>query len=273
MSTLTAPAISGSPVHDSGATDFEDRENVPSVTKALQLLEAFRSSGPVVGVSEIARLADVPKSTAFRLLAYLEKSGFVERRGRGYSLGQRLFELGNSVPVCRPRGLRDIAMPHLSDLFVATGSVVHLGVLEGTDVVYLEKIFGRATLEVPTIVGGRMPASSSALGKAMMSVNGRDAIAPVLAKGLARLTPYSVSDPARFLQQLSRAHAEGVAYDREEVMLGMVCVAAPVISQGRAVAAVSVSSPTARFNERVVAAQVRTAAERISQDLCATAAA
>jgi len=254
-------------------SEAEERENVPSVTKALQLLDAFRSSGPVVGVSEIARIAQVPKSTAFRLLAYLEKSGFVERRGRGYSLGQRLFELGNSVPACRPRGLRDVAMPHLSDLFVTTGSVVHLGVLEGTDVVYLEKIFGRTTLQVPTIVGGRMPASSSALGKAMLAVNGREAIAPVLEKGLSRLTPYSISDPGRFLQQLSKVRAEGVAYDREEVMLGMVCVAAPVVADGRAIAAVSVSSPTARFKAGLVAGQVRTAAQHISEEFAAAAAA
>jgi DNA-binding IclR family transcriptional regulator len=265
MSIAVAPAVS--------ASDVSERDNVPSVTKALQLLEAFRSSGPVVGVSEIARLADVPKSTAFRLLAYLEKSGFVDRRGRGYSLGQRLFELGNSVPVCRPHGLRDVAMPHLSDLFVATGSVVHLGVLDGTDVVYLEKLFGRTTLQVPTMVGGRMPASSSALGKAMLAVNGREAIAPVLEKGLSRLTPYSISDPSRFLHQLSKVRAEGVAYDREEVRLGMVCVAAPILSHGRAVAAVSVSSPTTRFNETVVATQVRTAAERISEELGTSAAA
>ena len=265
MSIALAPAVSES--------DAVDRENVPSVTKALQLLEAFRSSGTVVGVSEIARLADVPKSTAFRLLAHLEKSGFVDRRGRGYSLGQRLFELGNSVPVCRPRGLRDVAMPHLSDLFVATGSVVHLGVLEGTDVVYLEKIFGRTTLQVPTMVGGRMPASSCALGKAILAINGREAIAPVLANGLSRLTPYSISDPGRFLQQLSKVRAEGVAYDREEVMLGMVCVAAPIVAQGRAIAAVSVSSRTARFNAGVVAAQVRATAQRISEEYDASAAA
>lgn len=265
MSTAVAPAVL--------VSESSDRENIPSVTKALQLLEAFRSSGPVVGVSEIARRADVPKSTAFRLLAYLEKSGFVDRRGRGYSLGQRLFELGNSVPVCRPRGLRDVAMPHLSDLFVATGSVVHLGVLEGTDVVYLEKIFGRTTLQVPTMVGGRMPASSCALGKAMLAINGREAIAPVLDKGLSRLTPYSISDPGRFLQQLSKVRTEGVAYDREEIMLGMVCVAAPIVSQGRAIAAVSVSSPTARFNAALVAAQVRTAGQRISAEFDASAAA
>ena len=67
--------------------------------------------------------------------------------------------------------------------------------------------------------------------------------------------------------------AEGVAYDREEVMLGMVCVAAPIIAQGRAIAAVSVSSRTARFNAAVVAAQVRATAQRISDEYDASAAA
>ena len=65
--------------------DAVDRQATPSVTKALQLLDAFRHAGPTLGVSEIARLAGVPKSTAFRLLAYLEQSGFVEREGRDYA--------------------------------------------------------------------------------------------------------------------------------------------------------------------------------------------
>ena len=90
MSIALAPAVSES--------DAVDRENVPSVTKALQLLEAFRSSGAVVGVSEIARLADVPKSTAFRLLAHLEKSGFVERRGRGTAWAS---DCSSSATACR----------------------------------------------------------------------------------------------------------------------------------------------------------------------------
>ena len=265
MSIALAPAISES--------DAVDRENVPSVTKALQLLEAFRSSGTVVGVSEIARLADVPKSTAFRLLAHLEKSGFVERRGRGYSLGQRLFELGNSVPVCRPRGLRDVAMPHLSDLFVATGSVVHLGVLEGTDVVYLEKIFGRTTLQVPTMVGGRMPASSCALGKAILAINGREAIAPVLAKGLSRLTPYSISDPAASCSSSARCAPRASPTTAKRSCSGWSASRLPIVAQGRAIAAVSVSSRTARFNAAVVAAQVRATAKRISDEYDASAAA
>lgn len=267
-------SVTGTPGAGNLPADAGDgAENVPSATKALLLLDAFRSAGPTLGVSELARIADLPKSTAFRLLAYLEKSGYVERRGRSYCLGQRLFELGNRVPLCRPRGLRDVAMPHLSDLFVATGNTVHLGVLESTDVVYLEKIYGRNTIKVPTSVGGRMPAANSGLGKAMLAHNGREAIAAVLESGLPRLTRYSIIDPHRFLQQLRTVRDEGVAFDREEIMLGLVCAAAPIIADGRAVGAVSISSQTTGFNATQLAAQVRRTAQAISTEYAAVVAA
>jgi IclR family transcriptional regulator, KDG regulon repressor len=212
-----------------------EREVVPSVTKALQLLDAFRTHGPTLGVSQVSRLAGVPKSTAFRLLSHLDQSGFVEREGRGYCLGRRLFELGNSVPLCRPEGLRETAAPHLSRLFMATAgkTAVHLAVLEGTDVVYLEKIAGPQTMSVPTRVGGRMNAACSGLGKSILAFSDRETIGSVLADGLVRRTPYSTADPARFLQHLRRVRDEGVAYDREEVTVGLVCVAAPILVDGR----------------------------------------
>jgi IclR family KDG regulon transcriptional repressor len=248
-----------------------EREVVPSVTKALQLLDAFRTHGPTLGVSQISRLAGVPKSTAFRLLAYLEQSGFVERDGRGYCLGRRLFELGNSVALCRPEGLRETAAPHLSNLFVAASgkAAVNLGVLEGTDVVYLEKISGSNTPHVPTRVGGRMNAACSGLGKAILGFSDRDAIGVVLEKGLVRRTRYSAADPTRFLQQLRRVREDGVAYDREEVMLGLVCTAAPILVNGRPVGAISVSGPAIGFNPTAIAPLVQRTAALISSDLAA----
>ncbi|MBC9735196.1 IclR family transcriptional regulator [Nocardioides marmotae] len=246
----------------------DDKQATPSVMKALQLLDAFRgAAGGVLGVSEIARRAGVPKSTAFRLLTHLEHGGYVERIGRDYCLGRHLFELGNSVPLCRPRGLRDVAAPHLGQLLVRTQRLVNLAVLEGTEVVYLEKIHGHDAVQVASTVGGRMPASCSALGKAMLAFSGRDAIRAVLDGGLVRRTRYSVADPARFLQELSRVHADGVAFDREEIQLGLVCAAVPVLdAAGRAVAAISVSGPATRFNPATVVAEVRSAAEAIGRD-------
>jgi IclR family transcriptional regulator, KDG regulon repressor len=248
-----------------------ERDVVPSVTKALQLLDTFRTHGPTLGVSQISRLAGVPKSTAFRLLAYLEQSGFVERDGRGYCLGRRLFELGNSVALCRPDGLRETAAPHLTDLFVATSgkAAVHLAVLEDTDVVYLEKIAGPSTMRVPTRVGGRMNAACSGLGKAILGFSDRAAIGAVLDQGLERRTRYSAADPVRFLQQLRRVRAEGVAYDREEVTLGLVCAAAPILVDGRPVGAISLSGHAIGFNPTAAAPLLQRTAAGISRDLAA----
>jgi DNA-binding IclR family transcriptional regulator len=241
------------------------------VTKARQLLDLFRTHGPTLGVSQISRLAGVPKSTAFRLLAYLEQSGFVERDGRGYCLGRRLFELGNSVALCRPDGLRETASPHLTDVFLATAgrAAVHLAVLEDTDVVYLEKIAGPRTMRVPTRVGGRMNAACSGLGKAILGFSGRDAIGAVLDEGLERRTRYSAADPVRFLQQLRRVREDGVAFDREEVTLGLVCVAAPILLDGRPVGAISMSGHAIGFNTAAVASSVQHTAAAISADLAA----
>jgi IclR family transcriptional regulator, KDG regulon repressor len=261
--TLTSPQLDEELATE---TEADDRRATTSVSKALHLLDSFRYAGPSLGVSELARRAGVPKSTAFRLLAYLEEGGYVERAGKNYRLGWRLFELGNRVQHCRPRGLRDTAIPYLSELYVHTNHVVHLAVLEGSDVVYLEKIHGHQTLRTPTNVGGRVPAACTSLGKAILGFSDTDTIRRVLADGLAQRTPYSISEPGRFLKELTRVREDGIAFDREEAALGLTCVAAPILTDGRAIAAISVSGPTARFNASTNAAHVRRAATHISRD-------
>ncbi|MGK5113228.1 IclR family transcriptional regulator [Geodermatophilus sp. CPCC 205506] len=274
--TLTAEVVSSTPAPRRPGSDPEggDRAGAPtSVSKALQLLDAFRLAGPSLGVSELARRAGVPKSTAFRLLAYLEQGGYVERTGTDYRLGWRLFELGNRVHHCRPRGLRDLALPYLSELYVSTGNVVHLGVLEGNDVVYLEKIHGHRAVRTPTTVGGRMPAACVGLGKAILAFGDAGTARRVVSAGLERRTPYSIAEPGRFLNELGRVRTNGIAFDREEAALGLTCVAAPILVDGRAVAAISVSGSTTRFNPSVNAAHVRRAAAQISAEYAAAQAA
>ncbi|MCD9199814.1 IclR family transcriptional regulator [Aeromicrobium wangtongii] len=255
---------------DTAPTPVEaDSSTTPSVMKALLLLDAFRGAGPTVGVSEIARRAGVSKSTAFRLLAHLERGGYVERHGTDYCLGRHLFELGNSVPICLPHGLRDVAAPLLGQLFTRTQKVVHLAVLDGTEVVYVEKLHGPGAVNVATTVGGRMPASCSSLGKAILAFSDRETIGRVLRSGLPRRTAYSIADPARLLQELGRVRAKGVAFDREEIQLGLVCAAAPVLRDGRAVAAVSVSGQALGFNPESIAAEVHRTADAISRAFAA----
>lgn len=237
-----------------------------SVLKALTLLDVFRGHGPTLGVSEIARRAGVAKSTAFRLLSHLEQAGFVERDGTDYRLGWRLFELGNGVQHCQPRGLRDVAAPYLGELFARTQFAVHLAVLDGSDVVYLDKVSGPLSPKTPSVVGGRVPANCTSLGKAILAFSEPATIQRTVEGGLTQRTRYSIAHPGRFLQQLRKVHADGIAFEREESALGLMCAAAPILRDGVAVAAVSVAGPTGRFDPTQVGTHVRRAAARIARD-------
>ncbi|MFW5470233.1 IclR family transcriptional regulator [Knoellia sp. CPCC 206435] len=242
----------------------EDRQ-ITSVGKALELLAAFRGTIPELGVSELARRAGMPKSTAFRLLADLEHAGFVARSGAKYRLGLSLFELGSRVGFCRPNGLRDVAIHDLSSLHVQTGLTAHLAILEGTDVVYVEKVHAANWPRVVTVPGARMPASCTGLGKAILAFSDGATVRAVVESGLPRRTRNSITEPGRFVRELRRVREAGVAYDREEGTLGLSCVAAPILVGGGAVAAISASGPTFGTSWERVESHVRRSAEGISR--------
>jgi DNA-binding IclR family transcriptional regulator len=250
--------------HDEATHREDQRSAATSVTKALTLLDAFRRIGPVAGVSDLARATGLPKSTAFRLLNQLAASGFLNRDGTDYRLDQHVFELGNCVPMCTPGDLRSIAGPFLSDLFASSRTVVHLAVLDGTDVLYVDKIQGNTAVKVPTVVGGRIPASCSALGKAILPFGHKKVIEQILEEGLRRRTRHSIAAPGLFLAELQQVRRHGVAFDREESALGLTCVAAPIIWAGHAIAAISTSGPTGRFDPAGLASRVKSAAHEIS---------
>ncbi len=235
-----------------------------SVAKALNLLESFRGTTEPLGVSELARRAGVAKSTAFRLLAVLEEGQFVERVGKNYQLSWQIFELGNQVRHSRYRGLHNAAQPYLCELFSQTRQVVHLSVLEGDEVLFIEKIHGLRSVRAAASVGARIPANCSAAGKIMLAFSDSDTIRKVLGGTLEQRTERSIAHPGVLLEQLKRARVEGVAYEREEVNAGLASVAAPILSQGRAIAAVSVAVPAGLFNPKVVIDAVRSAAEQVS---------
>lgn len=239
--------------------------HVTSVAKALRLLTVFQTITPPVGVSELARLSGLPKSTAFRFLADLEKVGFVERDGSDYRLGIPLFELGNKVPVCRPNGLRDSAMPELSRLHMRTGLSVNLGVLEGTDVVHVAKV-NQSTRTLPghLLPGSRRPATCSAVGKAILAFSPTEVLRSIVESGLERRTRYSITELPRLQRDLARVRESGVAHEQEESVLGLIGLAAPIMLQGRPVGAVGVTLRAPATQLARHAGEVRSAARAIS---------
>ena len=236
----------------------------PSVLeRAVALLDAFAADDHELGLAELVRRTGLPKSTAHRMLGELVALRLVERTAGGYRLGGRLFELGMRASV--ERGLMEVAIPYLEDLYERTHETVHLGVREGTEVVYIAKIGGHRQAPAPSRVGGRMPLSCTAIGKVLLAFGPDDVVGEVLAAGLPRRTPRSIVAPGVLRRQLGTIRARGVAYEHEESTVGLNCVAAPVMDAAdEVVAAVSVAGPVTRFRAESAATAVRAAAAGVA---------
>ncbi len=220
----------------------------------------------VLSLAELTRRTGLAKPTVHRICADLVERRVLDRVDGGFRLGIHLFELGSRVPA--QRSLRELALPFLEDLYEAAHELVHIAVLDGTDVVCIEKIASHRAAVSPARVGGRDPAYCTGVGKAMLAYSPDESLDAVLARGLAPRTPYTIVVPQLLRSQLGEVRRAGVAYDREELALGMTCVAAPVLdSRGRAVAALSISGPPSRFEPERVAVAVRTAALGLSRSL------
>ncbi|UGQ11840.1 IclR family transcriptional regulator [Yinghuangia sp. ASG 101] len=233
--------------------------------KSVNVLESFQPTGGPFRLTEISERTGLPKPTVHRLAAELTALGWLERSGAQYRLGSKLFELGSLVP--RRRDLREAALPFLQDLFEATRETVHLGVREGHDVVYVERIHGHGAPPLPSRIGGSLPLTCTGVGKALLAFSGPELTEEVLAAPLPSLTPHSITDPTRMRTAIEQAQASGLAYEDQESTPGLSCIAAPVFRAGEAVAALSVAVPRSRFRPANLAPAVRTAALGLSRVL------
>lgn len=253
--------------------DPADGRSHTSVAKALALLDAFDQAGEVRGISELAKRVNLPKSTTHRLLTVLIERGYVEHRGERYCLSDRVFELGHLVDHCQPAGLRERAIPFMAELFVETGATIHLGVLKGSvkgsEVLYLDKIFGHDGSPVTTTIGARKPAYCTALGKAVLAYSKAPTVESVLRGGLTRHTPYTLTQPGQLIASLQRVHAEGIATDFEECQVGVTCLAVPLFAGvgGVPLGALSICTRAGSGDVRRFAARLLRAGRALSWEL------
>jgi IclR family transcriptional regulator, KDG regulon repressor len=240
---------SSTPSENASRLEERGTGGVTSVVRALSILSAFDLDRAEVGVSQVADLVGLHKSTPHRLLATLESQGFVSKTKRStYVLGRKIFELG--AVAYTQGGFHGIVLEELGLLVERTNETAHLAVLDDVEVLYLEKVKSKRTLRMPSAVGRRQPAHRTALGKVLL--------AHLQAAGLERLHDRRRQDsgPARanaFMRELHAVRGEGYAVDREEFEVGLVCIAAPITRSGEACAAVSISGPKARLGHGVEA--------------------
>jgi len=195
--------------------------------RTLRVIEAFGSDDVALSLADLSARTELPKSTVHRIAHGLVERGWLERADDGYALGIRLFELGQRVQLQR-FDLHEIAIPFMEDLYEATHEIVNLGVLDGGDVIYLAKIGGHRRVPIPTRLGGRLPAHCTALGKAMLAFC-PDALQEVIGSAeLVAKTSHSITDPTALERELLRVARDRTAIDREELVIGVVCAAAPI---------------------------------------------
>jgi len=234
--------------------------------KVRRILEAFGPEDEHLSLTEITRRSGVAKASVHRLAQSMVAWGLLERRGSDYWLGMRLFELGQRVP--RQRILRDAARPYMEDLFRATGEVVHLAVIDGIEILYLEKISGHGQVTKPSRVAGRMPLHCTATGKILLAHSPRRLVEEVLARPMERRTPYTVVAPGLLLQELARARELGYAVEREQTRAGFISVAIPLIGgAGSVLGALSITAPTFRADVPRYVDLLKMVGGRISRSL------
>jgi IclR family KDG regulon transcriptional repressor len=242
-----------------------------TISKASQILHLFSLSENEWGVRGVARALEMPKSTTGELMESLAEQGLLVRTRSGrYRLGWRLFEL--SQVLLGTSEFYAEARPVMQELVARWREITHLAVLDGVEVVYVEKVQPPMAMPISlSWVGARLPAHSSGVGKVLLAhQEWRDVLKPVEQKGLGAHTPNTITTLDALAHELAQVRRQGYAYDQEETMLGLGCVAAPIRNlDGLVVAAISFSVPARRFypQQENYTAIITKAAQGISHTL------
>jgi IclR family transcriptional regulator, KDG regulon repressor len=224
-------------------------QGLSSVSNAARVLKLFLSREATLGVSEIARRLGLAKSTAHRLLTTLGAEGLVEqdRATGGYRLGIVMFELGEAVRV--HLDLHTACAPVLASLREETRESTQVGVLNGHEVVYVDRLESAHSLRLFTETGRRVPVHCTSSGKVLLAYLAPPDRKALLARApLSRHTPHTITDRDALAAELDRVRRRGWSEAVQEREIGVASVAAPIRdARGDVVAAISIGAPIARL--------------------------
>jgi len=219
------------------------------LTKVLHVLEALDHAPDGLQLRDVVRQTGLNKSTAYRFLAHLENEGYLFRDDVGaYVVGPKLARLGAGTAY--QATLRKFSRPVMQRLWALTSETVNLGVLDGTQVLYVDVMESPHSFRLVSQVGQRRPLHCTALGKAMLAFVPLEERETVIASlGLERLAPRTIVSASRLRKEIDRVLRQGYAVDDEEAGLGSRCVSAAIIDRSKRVTgAISVSGPVSRMN-------------------------
>lgn len=223
--------------------------NVKSADRTLLILEHFASSGTRQTLQSLHRELGIPKSSLHGLLRTLESRGWIESDDSGYrfGLGVRALLVGTSY--IDSDDVVALTRDVLDRLAGDTGETIHLARLDANEVVYLATRQSVHHLRMFSRVGRRLPAHTTALGKALLASRPDDEVERLLEPPLRSLTPNTLTDLQDLREELELTRQRGFALDHEENTLGINCFAACLPTASPAQDAISISVPLARLND------------------------
>jgi DNA-binding IclR family transcriptional regulator len=244
---------------------------VQALDRAFAVLDLLGESDAPLGLAQVALALQLHKSTAHRFLMVLERHRMVERTASGkFRLGLKLFDLGNRA--IEQYDLRDRAQPHLRRLVAETEETAHLCILEGTHVIYIDKIEPARSVRMITRIGASNPAHCTSVGKAMLAFLPEARLNEIIRRiRFERLTSRTIATAEALRAEIEKTRRRGYAVDDEEFEEGLRCIAVPVLDAQRLpIAAVSVSGPSFRVTAQklpAIANQLLQCVRGISVDM------
>ncbi len=222
-----------------------------TLSRGLEMLELLGEHPQGMELHQIAKAMQLPKSSAFNLLYTLLDLKYVRKvddTGR-FQLSLRLFEVGSAA--VNHVDITGVIRQYMLDISRTCNETMHCGIMNGTDILYIDKVESTQSIRMTSQVGVRIPLHATAMGKAILAMMGEEEVRGLYAgKELMPLTAHTVTSLAALLSQLEAVKAAGYATERQESNLNVSCVAVAIPNRdGRPAYALSISAPSFRMGE------------------------
>ncbi len=221
-----------------------------TTSRVLDILELLYKNNNGLTFTEICTLMDMPKSSLHPLLTTLHKRNYIHygKENSKYSIGQQLFVLGNGYET----DLTQLIQTELDNLSKSVGENVYLGVLSGTEVIYLQKSqFAKSHIQTSTKIGKRLKAYATGFGKALLSQFSEQQLKELYKNGLQELTPNTITDLDVLYKQCQEIKQSGFSYEKEESTPEIQCIGVAIMHGNTYMAGISVVVPVYRYTNEI----------------------
>jgi len=252
---------------------MEDRNLSTSLVRGFTILSSFMEGDPILGITELATKLQLNKSTVHRYVQTLKTLGYLEQdaKSKKYRLGIRVVDLG--LAALGSMDVRQVALAYLEELANEFGHTVNMSILDGNEIIYVERVRTKKIVDIDLHVGSRLPAYCTSMGKVLLAHLPQGQLESRISQThLERLGPNTITDREELFREVARVRERGFAINNEELAYGLRSIAAPVRSStGEAVAAINIavhaSMTSLNEMEDVLAPRLIATAKEISRRL------